>query len=503
MRTLDWIVIVVYLALVAGVGISQARKQHGTDDFFLGGRSVPWWAALMSLVATEVSAATFLGAPEQGYLRDLTYLQFAFGSIAARVVLATLFIGLFYNLGVTTVYGFLTRRFGGFTNALAAGLFLVGRLFADGARLFIAAITLKVATGLDMLTSILVLGAVTLVYTFMGGISAVIWTDVVQGCILVGGALVVIVSLLGQIPLTPAQVPWELLEHGKLRLFDFGSGAWTDPFHAAPAIIGGFFLTMATHGTDHDMVQRLLTCKNSRESQRSMWVSGLAGLAVACLFLAVGLLLYLYVKHLAPGDPMAATAGRLAESGENAHLLLYYVVSQLPAGLTGLVLAAVMAAAMSSLSSALNATAATVVSDFYRRFVPQASNDHYLKVSRLATMVLGATIIGLAVLVLKFWEANPETDLLSLALGIMTFFYGALLGIFLVGVLTTGRGNSFTNGLGVAAGIGAVLALARWTDLAWPWYTVAGTLVTTAISALGRRGIPSGENPSDTGTTTV
>jgi SSS family transporter len=493
-HVLDWAVIVAYLVFVAGLGIWIGKRQKGVEDFFLGGHMIPGWAALLSLIATEISAATFLGGPEQGYMRDLTYLQFSVGTIAARFVLATVFIAAFYRYKVYTVYGLLLQRFGLATNATTAGVFLVGRIFADGSRLFIAAIAINVITGFDLTTSIMIMGAITLVYTFFGGITAVIWTDVAQAVVLVGGAFALIWSLLGRIDLPFGAIVGELASADKFRLFDTSwltaDGAIAplyNPYHVLPAVIGGFFLTMATHGTDHDMVQRLLTCRTSKEGQRSMWQSGILGLAITCLFLFIGQLLFVYVNHLPAGHAMLQTSQALQESGKNGHFLLHYIVQQMPPGLTGLVIAAVLAAAMSSLSSAMNAMTATFISDFYRPyFVKHADPGHYLKASRYTTLVIGGLLVGAALLVVRFYEANPKTDLLSIALGIMTFFYGAILGIFLVALYTRTRGNNLTNLIGTVASIAAVILVQYQFRLAWPWFIVIGTLVTVAIALLGK-----------------
>ena len=494
MSALDWGVIAAYLLATIAMGMWLGRKQEDLDDYLLGGRGMPWWAALLSMVATETSAATFLGAPEQGYARDMTYLQFSVGTIAARFVLASVFIAAFYRLRVFTVYGFLTHRFGLPTQATAAGVFLLGRLFASGARLFIAAIAIQVATGLDLRTSIVCLGVVAVFYTWFGGIKAVIWTDVLQAVVLVGGGLIAALSLLGAIPLSFSETIDYLAAADKFRVFDWewqaASGqvaALFNPYHVIPAVVGGFFLTMATHGTDHDMVQRLLTCRESREGQRSLWMSGLVGLGVTVLFLFVGQLLYVYVAHLPAENAQAQLAQQLAVDGKNGHFFLHYIVDVLPAGVTGLVLAAVFAAAMSSLDSALSAMSATFITDCYKPyFYAEGSAAHYLRASRLATVVAGALLVGVALLVVHYYEANPQTDLLSIALGVMTFFYGALLGIFLLGFMSRHRGATWSNRLGMACSIGAVFAIKSFTALAWPWFIVLGTLVAFAIGAAGR-----------------
>lgn len=483
MSPLDWLVLLCYLSLVAGLGAWVGRGQKDGDDFLLGGRSIPWWAALLSLVATEISAATFLGAPEQGYRRDLTYLQFAIGSITARFFLAHYFISVYYRAGVTTVYEFLARRFGAGTQKITAGLFLFGRLFADGARLFIAAITIEVITGLPIDVSILVLAFVTICYTAVGGIKAVIWTDVMQAVILVGAGFLLLGSLFQETGLSFGQILGELQAAEKLTFFGTSGDPLREPYHVLTAVVGGFFLTLATHGTDHDMVQRLLTCKDDAGSRRSTWMSGLVGVAITIVFMAVGLLLFTHLSHLPANSELALKAQELNEQGKNGHYLLHYVLLILPPGLVGLIVAGVLAAAMSSLSSAFNAMTATFISDFYRPLKGPLSGAQELKASRIVTLLFGSAVALIALAVGHYYRNNPQTDLLSLALGVMTLFYGGLLGIFLVALFSKTRGNTQSN-LGAAImSTGVVIFLSNFTSIAWPWFIVLGTLVSVLVSA--------------------
>lgn len=494
MGTLDWLVIAAYMLFMIAMGFWHARRTHDLKDYFLAGQTIPWWAALFSLVATEISAATFLGAPEQGYTRDMTYLQFSVGTILARFVLASVFIGAFYHFKVYTIYGYLLERFGLATNTITAGVFLVGRLFADGSRLFIASIAINVATGLSMGWSIVGFGIATMLYTLTGGMAAVIWTDVAQAGVMVIGVVALLISLLSNIGMDGGTIVSTLSAANKFQVFDFSmtmaDGRFAplfNPYNAFPAIIGGFFLTMATHGTDHDMVQRLLTCKKSGEGKRSLWVSGFVGLAFTITFIFIGQLLFLYVSRLQPGDQMLAIAEQMKAEGHNGHYLLHYVVNKLPPGMAGLVIASLLAAAMSTMSSAMNAMSATAITDFYQRyFNTNATTEHYVKASRIMTGVIGSCLIGVALMVLKFYESNPKTDLLSIALGVMTFFYGALLGIFLVAFLTKTRGNTASNLVAVIASVLSIILIQSNTGLAWPWFIVIGTLVTVAISMTGR-----------------
>ena len=518
MTGLDWIVIVVYLGLVIAMGLWMGRKEDDMEDYFLGGRQIPWWAAMLSLVATEISAATFLGAPEQGYTRNLTYLQFGIGTILARVVLAFLFIGVFYRLQVFTVYGFLTQRFGVPTKNGAAGMFLLGRLFAGGSRIFIASLAVKVVTGFDMSLSIVVLGVIAIVYTLFGGIKAVIWTDVVQAVVLVLGAIFSIGFLLGDIPLSLSEIVQYLDDHQKFLLFDTamtdssgGRALFSNAYHFIPAILGGFFLTMATHGTDQSMIQRLLTCKDSFRGKLSMVLSGFSGMAVTTLFLGVGMLLFVLVDTRQEGDALLGVAEELRQNGQNGNFYLHYILQGLPAGISGLIIASVVAAAMSSIDSELNAMSSTFVNDFYKPyFKPRGSADELMRVAKISTLVCGAALVIVAILIGNFYRKNPETDLLSIALGVMTLFYGGLLGVFLLGLLTRYRGSSRTNIAGLAvstlliifinykakilpalglydptAGGTGFFAWVYEFKLAWPWFIILGTGLTFGIAACG------------------
>ena len=517
MAGFDWLVVFVYLGAVVVLGLWMGRKDKDMDDYFLGSRNIPWFAALLSMVATEISAATFLGAPEQGYVRDLTYLQFGVGSILARFVLAFFFLGVYYKLRVYTVYGFLTQRFGVPTKNTTAGVFLLGRLFAGGSRLFIASLAVKVVTGFDFVYAIVILGAIAIIYTLFGGIKAVIWTDVVQAVVLAGGAVLSIFFLLGDIPISGGEI-WDMLsENSKFRLFDTrmkdasgGIALFSNAYHFIPAIIGGFFLTLATHGTDQAMIQRLLTCKDSFRAKISMVGSGFLGIGVTILFLIVGLLLFVYAQTMGPDDTMLTISQDLAEKGHNGDFFLHYIVNRLPVGVSGLLIASVVAAAMSSIDSELNAMASTFVNDFYRPYAKvKESASHLMKVAKVTTIGAGALLIGTAVLIADFYKKNPETDLLSIALGVMTFFYGGMLGIFLLGLFNRKRGSSTSNIIGLTASTVILVftsyktkiltawgwdraaegSFAHWIyslNISWPWFTVLGVAMTILIASLGK-----------------
>ena len=510
MTVLDWIVIAVYLLAIIAMGLWMGRKEDDMEDYFLGGRNIPWWAATLSLIATEISAATFLGAPEQGYLRDFTYLQFGIGSILARFVLAYLFMDVFYRLKVFTVYGFLTERFGFPTRNCAAGAFLLGRLFAGGSRVFIASLAVMVVTGFNMSLSIAVLGAIAIGYTLFGGIKAVIWTDVIQAVILVAGALLCVTTLMGEVPFTAGETIDYLDQHHKLRFFGSGD-ALGNAYHWLPAIFGGFFLTMATHGTDQSMIQRLLTCKDSGRGKLGMVLSGFGGIGVTIVFIIVGMLLFVIVTTRPETDALVLKAAELKDAGRNGDLFLYYILDGLPSGVSGLLIAAVIAAAMSSIDSELNAMSSTVVNDFYKpMFNPNGTQQDFLRMARYATVAGGVLLIVVGIAISNFYLKNPDTDLLSIALGVMTLFYGALLGVFLVGLLTRFRGSSITNITGMTLSTLLIILInykakllpalglidpnapgsgfIAWfygLKLAWPWFIIIGTGVTFGIAVLG------------------
>ena len=348
--------------------------------------------------------------------------------------------------------------------------------------MWVAAITIEVVTGFPINLSIIILAVVTMLYTTAGGIKAVIWTDVVQALILVGAGVALLASLWNQTGLGFDAVYTQLSEAGKLTLFETSSNPFTDPYNVLAAVFGGFFLTMATHGTDHDMVQRLLTCEDDAGSRRSTWMSGFIGVGVTALFMGVGLMLWVHLNQLATDAPLALKAAELEAAGKNGHYLLFYTLDKLPSGIVGLIVAGVLAAAMSSLSSAFNAMTATFISDFYRPIRKGISGKEELVASRVVTLVFGALVASLALLVSDFYHANPETDLLSLALGIMTVFYGGLLGIFLVALFSRDRGTELGNFAAAVLSIVAVLVVQNKTDIAWPWYIVIGTTVSALVS---------------------
>lgn len=395
----------------------------------------------------------------------MAFLQLVFGYIIARFVISYLLLPQYFAGELFTAYQYIERRFGVVTKKLAAGLFLVTRALAEGVRVFAVSLVVSAVLGTDTLASILVITLVTVFYTFQGGMRAVIWTDVVQFFLYLAGGLVVLGRLLGSIPGGWAQVTAEAGH--KLALLDFGF-AWTVPYTFWAGLLGGTFLTLASHGTDQLLVQRLLAARSLRQSQVALIASGFIVLAQFALFLVIGVLLYVFYLHFPPATPIVKTD----------EILPRFMVSELPSGLAGLLVAAVLAAAMSTSSATLNSLAASTVVDFRRG--QETAGAQELARARRVTLLWGAVMIGLAL-----W-AQHWGPVLEAGLAIASVTYGALLGIFLLGRLTrtaSPRGTA----VGMTVGLAALLYVRFFTAVAWTWYVLIGTVTTFVVGYLASR----------------
>lgn len=470
---MEWFVILGYFAISLGVGWYAGRGNSSGDDFHLGGRSTPWLAALISLVATEISAATLLGAPEKGFEGSLFYVQLMLGSLVGRYIVAFYFVPAYYDAKVVTVYEFLETRLGPISRSLTSALFLIGRLVADGARLYLAALTLQTLFGLTVLQAATGLVVITAAYTLHGGIKAVIWTDVIQGIVFAGSGVLILFELVGgllDIGLTPSTMWSQLQTADKLDVFNPVSlpQALTDPFSLQAAFVGGVFLTLATHGTDHDMIQRVLTCKDRKECARSLLWSGWASLSVGLMFLLIGTAFWLGSQH------------GLFTGEDNVSPLLTYLRRDAPPAMRAILTAAILAAAMSTLSSAFAASTATLSNDL----LPKNWTDTLAK-NRLVMLALTITVWLLTLGTDAYMQANPGLDLLNLALSSLTLVYGALLAFFMTALFSSARpGRSRCV---VAAACGVVTGVSLFYDgrLAFEWLVVAGLIVSGAILNLG------------------
>ena len=463
-EAVDWLVLLAYLAIVIFIGVVASRRGAGSDEYFLAGRSMPVWAVAISVLATSQSAATFVGGPQQAFAGDLTYLSANLGGLIAVVVVAWFFLPAFYRARVTSIYELLGRDLGTGAQRAASATFMVGRVFASGARLFIFAIPFALVAFGDihrgaLLGSIWIIAIAAAVYTLAGGIRAVIWTDVLQAVVYVGSVCVALVLLWKKIALPPGEVLSTLRNAGKLTVIDAG-WSWSRPWNLWAVIFGLSLLNVAAFGTDQDLTQRMLTCRSARRGSASLLLSWVLGLPVVGIFLGVGLLLYLH-----------------APDGDGKRVFVDFIVQEMPAGLRGLMMAGLFAAAMSSLDSALNAMAATTVRDFYRPLGGRAE----ARASRIAVVVWAFALAGFASFCV-WWHDRSGDQLINFALGVMVFAYSGLLGVFLT-VLFTKRGSAASAVAALVTGFVAVLLL-RLTPLSLGWQMLAATALSFAVCCI-------------------
>jgi len=469
---LDFVVILVYLLLVTLWGAWLGRGQKGGTDYFLGNRELPWGAVMLSVVATETSTLTFLSIPGVAYLGTLSFLQLTVGYLVGRIVVSALLLPAYYRGELTTAYALLETRFGVGIRRFTSAIFMVTRLLADSVRLFATAIPLALVTGWPYPASIAAIGLLTLVYTYFGGIRAVVWVDALQMVLYLVGAVVAAMALQSLIPGGWAEVFSASREAGKLAVLDFQL-TLSVPYTFWAGLIGGGFLTMGSHGADQLIVQRLLTCKDLRASQKALVWSAVVVMAQFLIFLLVGLGLWVFYGGIG-----------FERSDE---IFARFIVEQLPPGITGLLIAGIFAAAMSSLSSSINSLASASAYDFWAPLNGLVGDEaRILRAGKGFTLIWAALLIGGAVL---FIPLSSRTSAVEVALGIASVVYGGLLGAFGLGILAE-RADERSTMTGMAAGIGVVMVI--WLTIpervAWPWFVLIGTLVTFFVGwALGRR----------------
>ncbi len=464
---LDYVVLIAYLALSATVGTFLGRGQRNLEDYFLAGKNVPWWAISFSIVATETSTLTFIGAPAIAYSGDLTFLQVVIGYFFGRLLVSFILIPGYFRGNLQTAYEVLDSRFGASVRNLSALLFQVTRALSDGVRLFATALVLSVVTDLSDIWTVALIGTATIIYTFFGGMKAVIWNDVAQLFIYVTGALLAFFIALQGVPGGWSEVVEVASAAGKFRLLDF-----TLSLHVAytfwAGLLGGAFLTFATHGTDQMMVQRYLACGNSRGSQIALIVSGVFVFLQFLLFLLMGVILFTFYQHF----PLAQ------EPDQVDRIFPIFIVEQMPPGISGLIIAAIFAAAMSTLSSSLNSLASSSVNDFYKPYLARnASDAHYLKASRLATLFWGFLLIAISML------ARNWGELLQAGLTITSVTMGSVLGVFLLGTWTSHTGQRAALA-GMISGLLVTLGIHFSGAVAWTWYVLIGTAITFLVGGV-------------------
>jgi SSS family solute:Na+ symporter len=456
---LDLVIIALYLAAITVFGLRFRKSQRSLRDYFLADRNIPWWAIALSIVAAETSTLTIISIPGLAFDTDLAFLQVVFGYLLARVIISVLFIPQYFRGVLYTAYQLIERRFGGTLYSLTAGLFLVTRAAAEGVRVFAVSIVVAIAIGTGEVTSIAIITLLTMIYTFEGGMAAVIWTDVVQIAIYVGGTLVFF-TILHAVPGGWATVHAMADAAGKFRVFDF-SPVLHKTYTFWAGIIGGTFFTTASHGTDQLMVQRLLAARSERQSKVALLASGVAVLFQFTLFLVVGVMLFVFYGGAQP-------------AGSSDRIFPTFIVQHMPHGISGLLIAAILAAAMSNLSAALNSLSSTSIVDFYLRRNPGTNEGRRLAVSRVATIVWALGLFALALL------SRLGGRVVEVGLSIASVAYGALLGVFLLGVLTR-RASQRGTIVGMACGLAAEIYVWTATRVPWTWYVVIGTAVTFLV----------------------
>ena len=509
---LDWLVFGLYGTLLIGSGFYFNRKKSAnTNDYFLGGNTIPTWMVAISVLATSQSAATFLGGPDQGYQGDLSYLATNIGALIAAILVSIILIPKFYQNKVFTVYELLEKRIGSSAKKQAGLMYLFGRVFASGARLYMAALAVAMILfgNIDaesVIIATVVLTVVGLLYTVFGGIRSVIYGDVIQCAVYVSAALFVIYFLYQAIPANFTQIV-EALQHpapnaaSKLTLLKFdldftSSGV----FNFWSAITGFVLLNFAAFGLDQDMTQRILTCKNGKEANKAMLLSVVLVIPVMLLFIVIGLLLFILYQR--PDIMQISASSELVQSfqGEKVTIFMYYVLNEIPAGVRGLVTIGIIAAALSTLNSGLNSMSSVIVNDIYRPFKEKQKGDvleaHYVKAGQVGMTLVAITLCCMAILCF-YWQRYTDMPLLNFALSVMVFSYSGLLGVYFTALFTK-RGNGTSVLLALVIGflitlffqpyIMSMLLPQSWMfDLGFTWQLCIGAFVSFLVCSLGSK----------------
>ena len=462
LNKLDFAIIAIYLAGITLFGLRFRKKQRTLRDYFLAGRDIPWWAISLSIVAAETSTLTIISIPGLAYDTNLTFLQVVMGYVVGRIIISFLLLPHYFRGDLFTAYELIERRFGRTLRSVTAGLFLLTRSAAEGVRVYAVSIVVSIALGTGQIASIAIITALTLIYTFEGGLAAVIWTDVVQTVIYVGGTLIGLVTITHLVPGGWSAIHSAAASAGKLQIFNFTPNLWI-PYTFWSGVIGGAIFTTASHGTDQLIVQRLLAARGQKQSVTALISSGIAILFLFALFLTVGVMLWAYYR--VPSS-VFLRPDRIYPS---------FIVNKLPHGISGLLIAAILAAAMSNLSAALNSLSSSAIMDFYARFRPQSDDRTNMRLSRLATFIWAVVLFALAIIAL-----HKAGRVVEVGLQIASVAYGALLGAFLLGVLTK-RANQAGAMIGMLCGFAVDLYLWLGTHVPWTWWVMIGSAVTFSV----------------------
>ena len=507
----DWAIFVAYFGILAVSGWYFSRKKvTNTNDYFLGGNNMPVWLVAISVLATAQSAATFLGGPDQGYRADLSYLATNIGAIIAAIFVSIYMIPKFYQYKVSTVYELLEVRFGETAKKQAGIMYLFGRVFSSGARLYMASIAVSMILFSDIkadhvVLAIILLTTIGLMYSFFGGIKAVIYSDAIQCLVYVSAAIAVIYYLLTSIPADLSQIIDALnnpIDGGKSKftLFNFDLDFTSQGVFTVWASFTGFVLmNIAAFGMDQDMTQRVLTCKSAAESSKAMLLSMLLVVPVVLLFLVIGLLLYIFYQR--PDLMGIPQIGEITQtfSGEKITIFMHYVLNEMPAGLRGLVTVGIIAAALSTLNSGLNSMSSVVIQDLYRPWRNKKgvrkTEQHFVYAGRMG-MLVAAIALGSTAILSFYWQRYTDMPLLAFALSVMVFSYSGLLGVYF-NALFTKRGNSSSVLVALIAGFLTTLFFQPYVqdslnltwysyDLAFPYQLCIATSVAFVCCFMGK-----------------
>ncbi|MEA2562752.1 MAG: solute:Na+ symporter, family [Acidobacteriota bacterium] len=452
---LDLAILLAYMAGMVLLGSWLGRGARDVAEYAVGGRDQSWWLILFSIIATETSAVTFLSIPGFAYERNFTWIQIALGFVVGRFVVAFLLLPEYFKGTLFTSYEVLHRRFGGATKQTASVLFILTRSLADGLRLFLSALVLQEMTGISIPWAVAALGITTVVYTYLGGMRAVLWTDLIQFFLYLAGALIALFAILARLP-----GGWnQLIDMGqaadKFRALDF-TFDWSEPFGLWAGLVGGAFIALGSHGVDQLSVQRYLSARGLPEARRAVWMSGIVALAQFALFLLIGVGLWSFYQLHPPAVPFDRADRIFAR----------FILEELPSGLVGLLLGAIFAAAM---TSSLNSCATVAVNDLLK-----VAPERQLRLTRILTAVFGAVQIGVGIA--GQWV---QTSIVSSVLGIAAFTTGIVLGVFFLGMFTRRVGQHAALA-GLVVGLAGMIWIVFATPLAWTWYALAGSLLTVA-----------------------
>jgi len=481
LNAVDLAVIAVYLAGVTLFGLRFRRKQRTLKDYFLAGNTIPWWAISLSIVAAETSTLTVISVPGLAYDKDFRFLQLVVGYLIGRAIVSFLFIPQYFRGELVTAYQLIERRFGQSLRSVTAGMFLITRAAAEGVRVFAVAIVVRVALGSLLsgmtdfqrdISAIAIVTLLTLVYTFEGGMAAVVWTDVIQLTIYIVGTIVGFFTILHLLPGGWQTIQSIAGQSDKFRAIDL-SWSLTSNYTLWSGILGGAFLTTASHGTDQLIVQRLLSARSQRQSQTALLSSGVAIFFQFSLFLLIGAMLFAYYRIFPPAQAFTRTDT----------IFPTFIVSRMPHGVSGLLISAILAAAMSNLSAALNSLSSTTIVDFYARIKPSSTEERRVQLSRIATIAWGVLLFGLAIL------ARNGGKVLEMGLSIASVAYGSLLGVFLLGVLTKSASERGAM-TGMIFGFALNIYLWLFTQISFTWYVVLGSIATFIVGYSASRLMP-------------